>query len=64
MSKSKHKSRDVAGTVVLSKVLHCKIKNVFFIFVFVFYVLFVLKIIINLLQYSIIQPTVFVGYLD
>ena len=41
MSGSKRKSGDVAGTTVLLKVLYCKIKNVFFIFVFVFYVLFV-----------------------
>ena len=51
MSGSKRKSSgDVAGTAkkrqllycttVLFKVLYCMIKNVFFIFVFVFYVLF------------------------
>ena len=52
MSGSKHKSSgDVAGTAkkrqllycttILFKVLSCKIKNVFFILGFVFYVLFV-----------------------
>ena len=55
MSKSKRKcSSDVAGTAVLSRVLYCTIKSVFFISVFVFYVLFVLKIIINLLQHSVV----------
>ena len=64
MSKSKRKrSSDVTGTGVLSKGLYSKIKSVFFTFVFVLYALFVLKIIINLLQYSVIQPTVFAGYL-
>ena len=37
MSRSKHTSSgDVAGTTVLFRVLYCKIKNVFFIFLFVF----------------------------
>ena len=37
MSGSRHKSGgDVAGTTVLYKVLHCKIKKMFFIF-FVFF---------------------------
>ena len=41
MSRSKCKpSGDIAGTMVIIKVLHSKIKNVFFAFVFAFYVLF------------------------
>ena len=54
MSGSKRKSSDdVAGTTVLFKVLYSKIKNVFFIFVFVcFLCIICVKSIINLLQYS------------
>ena len=45
MSRSKYKSiSGVAGNTVLFKVLYCKIKSVFFIFVFVFYILFAWKV--------------------
>ena len=64
MSRSKRKSSgDVAGTTVLFKVLYCKIKNAFFIFCVCCLCIICVKSIINLLQYSIIQLIVFVGYL-
>ena len=45
---------------VLFKVLHCKIKNVFFVFVFVFFMLLFVCSVINLLQSSTIRPIVLV----
>ena len=52
MSGSKHKSRrDVAGTAVLSKVLYCKIKNVFPVFLCLLF-MYCVNSNINLSQYS------------
>ena len=50
MSGSKHKSsNDIAGTIVLFKVLYFKIKNFFLIFCVCFLCLSCVKSIINLL---------------
>ena len=46
------------------KALYCKIKNVFFILCLSFLCTICVKSIINLLQYSTIQPIVLIGYLD
>ena len=56
MSRNKCKSSgDIAGTIVIIKVLQSKIKNVFFDFVFVsFLCIICVKRIINLLLYHII----------
>ena len=51
MSRSKRKSSgDVTGTIVLFKVLYCKIKNVLFFVCFL--CIICVKSIINLLQYG------------
>ena len=49
-------------TLVLFKVLNCKIKNVFFIFCVCFLCIICVKNIINLLQYSTLGLIVLVGY--
>ena len=49
-------------TTVLSKVFYCMIKNVFFTVEACFLSIICVKSIINLLQYSAIQPIVWVGY--
>ena len=51
-SKQKN-SNGIAGTIVLVKVLYCRIKDVFFIFVLVYFVCIIcVKSITNLSQYS------------
>ena len=50
-------------TIVLFKVLYCKVKNVFLIFLCFFNVLICVKSSINLSQYSTTQLTMLTGYL-
>ena len=66
MSRSKCKgSSDVAGTTILFKVLHCKMK-MFSLFCMCFLCIIFMKNIINVLQYSTvdIKMVVLIVYLD